>query len=155
MDNVDYYKKLDEARNTMNRMCEDLSTIANATELRKREILQMVLRRLSWEADKASSDVRQVRDDMSYNASGNYVTELKDSLAHANRRINDLLTRLDKYEPRDQLTEAEHAIAKAGNKINAIKEVRARTGLGLKEAKDLVEKFYPPGTIPTPTSIPF
>lgn len=33
---------------------------------------------------------------------------------------------------------------KAGNKIEAIKMVRERTGLGLRDAKDLVDKAFPP-----------
>ncbi len=40
----------------------------------------------------------------------------------------------------EEKTEFDVILADAGsNKINAIKEVRAITGLGLKEAKDLVE----------------
>jgi len=42
--------------------------------------------------------------------------------------------------PAEEKTEFTVILAAAGeNKINAIKEVRAVTGLGLKEAKDLVE----------------
>jgi large subunit ribosomal protein L7/L12 len=42
--------------------------------------------------------------------------------------------------PAEEKTEFTVVLAAAGeNKINAIKEVRAITGLGLKEAKDLVE----------------
>jgi hypothetical protein len=37
------------------------------------------------------------------------------------------------------LTHSEKAHAKVGHKIPAIKELRARTGLGLKEAKDTIE----------------
>ena len=40
----------------------------------------------------------------------------------------------------EEKTEFDVILAEAGaNKINVIKEVRAITGLGLKEAKDLVE----------------
>lgn len=39
------------------------------------------------------------------------------------------------------LSEIEKNYAKGGNKINAIKEMRSRTGLGLKEAKDAVEAW--------------
>ena len=43
--------------------------------------------------------------------------------------------------PAEEKTEFTVVLADAGaNKINVIKEVRAITGLGLKEAKDLVEK---------------
>jgi large subunit ribosomal protein L7/L12 len=43
-------------------------------------------------------------------------------------------------EPAEEQTEFDVILAKAGDKkINVIKEVRAITGLGLKEAKDLVE----------------
>lgn len=43
-------------------------------------------------------------------------------------------------EPVEEKTEFDVILASAGaNKINVIKEVRAITGLGLKEAKDLVE----------------
>jgi len=42
--------------------------------------------------------------------------------------------------PAEEKTEFNVILAEAGaNKINVIKEVRAITGLGLKEAKDLVE----------------
>ena len=42
--------------------------------------------------------------------------------------------------PEEEKTEFDVILAEAGpNKINVIKEVRAITGLGLKEAKDLVE----------------
>jgi large subunit ribosomal protein L7/L12 len=42
--------------------------------------------------------------------------------------------------PVEEKTEFSVVLAEAGaNKINVIKEVRAITGLGLKEAKDLVE----------------
>lgn len=42
--------------------------------------------------------------------------------------------------PAEEKTEFDVILVDAGaNKINAIKEVRALTGLGLKEAKDLVE----------------
>ena len=42
--------------------------------------------------------------------------------------------------PAEEKTEFTVVLAKAGaNKINVIKEIRAITGLGLKEAKDLVE----------------
>jgi large subunit ribosomal protein L7/L12 len=42
--------------------------------------------------------------------------------------------------PAEEKTEFNVVLANAGaNKINVIKEVRAITGLGLKEAKDLVE----------------
>lgn len=43
-----------------------------------------------------------------------------------------------------KLTSKEKELASNGQRIAAIKEVRARTGFGLKEAKDLVDKFYPP-----------
>lgn len=43
-------------------------------------------------------------------------------------------------EPAEEQTEFDVVLAAAGDKkINVIKEVRAITGLGLKEAKDLVE----------------
>ena len=40
-----------------------------------------------------------------------------------------------------RFTTTEVDLIKAGQKISAIKEVRTRTGMGLKEAKDLVESF--------------
>ena len=43
-------------------------------------------------------------------------------------------------EPEEEKTEFDVVLTEAGpNKINVIKEVRTITGLGLKEAKDLVE----------------
>jgi large subunit ribosomal protein L7/L12 len=42
--------------------------------------------------------------------------------------------------PEEEKTEFDVVLTEAGpNKINVIKEVRAITGLGLKEAKDMVE----------------
>ena len=156
MDNTDYFRKLDSARSAMSRITDDLTAIVNSPELRKRHLLQMLLRRMSWEADKAAGEVHVVRDDMSYNASGNYMDQLKGDIAHANSRIADLQARLEKYEPRNKLTAEEIEIGKV-NKINAIKAVRARTGLGLKEAKDLVETVFPyvPAGSTAPTNIPF
>jgi large subunit ribosomal protein L7/L12 len=44
------------------------------------------------------------------------------------------------WAPVEEKTEFDVVLAEAGaQKINVIKEVRAITGLGLKEAKDLVE----------------
>ena len=42
------------------------------------------------------------------------------------------------------MTAQEHELARSGSKIAAIKAVRQRTGLGLKDAKDLVDIAYPP-----------
>lgn len=42
------------------------------------------------------------------------------------------------------LTADEHEMAKADRKIDTLKSIRARLNLGLKEAKDLYETFYPP-----------
>ncbi len=39
----------------------------------------------------------------------------------------------------NKLTLAEADLVRGGNYINAIKEVRTRTGMGLKEARDLVD----------------
>jgi large subunit ribosomal protein L7/L12 len=48
-------------------------------------------------------------------------------------------------EPEEEQTEFDVILAKAGEKkINVIKEVRTITGLGLKEAKDLVENAPKP-----------
>ena len=41
------------------------------------------------------------------------------------------------------LTQDEHDLAKQGEKIQSIKSIRARMGIGLKEAKDLYEVNYP------------
>lgn len=41
------------------------------------------------------------------------------------------------------LTQAENDAAKNGRKIEAIKMVRVRTNLGLKDAKDIVDKAFP------------
>jgi len=42
-------------------------------------------------------------------------------------------------------------LLEAGNKIDAIKIVRERTGLDLQAAKQYVERLQPPGAAPTPT----
>lgn len=44
----------------------------------------------------------------------------------------------------DDLTQEERGLVESNNKIAAIKSVRHRTGMGLREAKELVERFYPP-----------
>jgi ribosomal protein L7/L12 len=41
-----------------------------------------------------------------------------------------------------------HALAAAGNKLGAVKRVRELTGLGLKEAKDLVDALAAPAPLP-------
>lgn len=71
--------------------------------------------------------------------------------AHARDTI-DVLERVDKilndksiqYTASNvdvRFTTNEVELIKAGQKISAIKEVRTRTSMGLKEAKDLVESF--------------
>lgn len=44
------------------------------------------------------------------------------------------------------LTSKENEAAKSGRKIEAIKMVRQRTNLGLRDAKDIVDKAYPGST---------
>lgn len=41
------------------------------------------------------------------------------------------------------LNAEEHDLAQTGQKILAIRKIRERTGLGLKEAKELLEREYP------------
>jgi ribonuclease BN (tRNA processing enzyme) len=84
--------------------------------------------------------VTNMRDDLSYG------TDYKIECERLQKVIADLRAKLVANDTigKDKLSEAEHNLACGGNKIMAIKEVRARTGMGLKEAKDLVEKFYPP-----------
>ena len=43
--------------------------------------------------------------------------------------------------PGDDLYAEARALAAAGNKIHAIKVVREQTGMGLRQAKDLVESW--------------
>ncbi|MGC5626823.1 ribosomal protein L7/L12 [Georgenia sp. Z1344] len=45
-----------------------------------------------------------------------------------------------------ELTASEQMLVQQGKKIEAIKEVRGRTGLGLKAAKDLVDRAGRPGS---------
>lgn len=49
------------------------------------------------------------------------------------------------------ISEQAAAAANAGNLIEAIKQVREETGLGLKEAKDLVEAYLRNAHNPSPT----
>jgi hypothetical protein len=83
-----------------------------------------------------------------------FIKTLLDSfpLANGERRrevgriITDAVKELvEDFDPNDQtrLSKDEHKLAVTGNKIAAIKSVRARTNMGLKEARDLVWKFYP------------
>jgi predicted nucleic acid-binding Zn-ribbon protein len=155
VNNNDYITRLTEARNEMNKAVEDLTTVVNSKELRKQDLLQLILRRMSYTLDLAAGKVHVVQDDMRYGNSTSRVEMLEGDLDRANARIVELQARLEKYEPRNKLTPDEVAEGKV-NKINAIKMVRARTGLGLKEAKDLVETVYPYVPVPAPKSdIPF
>jgi ribosomal protein L7/L12 len=155
MNTNDYISKLSDARNDVNKAVEDLSVIVNSKELRKQDLLQLLLRRMSYTLDYAAGKVHVVVDDMAYSANSSHVEQLKIDLSYANKRIIELQDRLEKYEPRNKLTPEEIEIGKV-NKINAIKAVRARTGMGLKESKDLVETVYPYIPHPEPkTDIPF
>ncbi len=58
----------------------------------------------------------------------------------------------DARSPQEQALDAAAEHIRAGNKIAAIKLVREMTGLGLKEAKDLVESRWPAPTYATPSS---
>lgn len=51
------------------------------------------------------------------------------------------------------ISEQAAAAANAGNLIEAIKLVREETGLGLKEAKDMVDAYLRDGHAPSPTSV--
>ena len=52
------------------------------------------------------------------------------------------------------LTDYEKRLVDGDKKIFAIKEIRQRTGLGLKEAKDLVDAYAPPKSY-SPDEVPF
>jgi hypothetical protein len=65
--------------------------------------------------------------------------ELKATLADADKNAEFF----DALAANDALTAAERIIRRREGKIPAIKAVRERTRLGLKEAKDLVERCAP------------
>lgn len=48
------------------------------------------------------------------------------------------------------LDDAERALARVGKKIDAIKSLRTRTGLGLTEAKAILDREFPLAPAPTP-----
>lgn len=56
------------------------------------------------------------------------------------RQVIHKLTAREEYAGLE-LGHAVKQLAKSGNKINAIKELRTQTGCGLKEAKDAVEEY--------------
>lgn len=58
------------------------------------------------------------------------------------RHMNDVLSRVDLVLPSKlELNRTEMKLVLERKKIHAIKEVRNRTGLGLKESKDLVDAW--------------
>lgn len=66
------------------------------------------------------------------------------------RKLDHIVAHLDRtggansvFRDSSLLTDEERSLLLEGNKIQAIKRVRERTGLGLKEAKDLVEGAGP------------
>ena len=63
------------------------------------------------------------------------------------KALRDMAARARRYYKdgvfAETLTEEEMAMGKQGQKIPAIKAIRMRTGLGLKEAKDLFESVFP------------
>lgn len=48
------------------------------------------------------------------------------------------------FQLSEELTKEEISVAESGDRMGAIKMIRARTGLGLKDAKDLMEDRVPP-----------
>lgn len=53
----------------------------------------------------------------------------------------DLVAKITVQDPPDQLNEREIEYVKANNPIMAIKNLRNRTNLGLKESKDIVDAY--------------
>jgi hypothetical protein len=69
----------------------------------------------------------------------------KAQLDRIERKLNQILEHLglDHDDPEDafDLSAEERSLAAAGRKIEAIKQYRSRTNLGLKEAKDAVDAY--------------
>jgi ribosomal protein L7/L12 len=66
------------------------------------------------------------------------VAELEEKVEFLFHRLNLSFTQSDGTETADAMSDIT-ALIRQGNKIQAIKLLRDRTGMGLKEAKDAVE----------------
>jgi len=84
-----------------------------------------------------------------YDDATRYGADWKAEYDNAMKTIAELRSKVAAADTvgRNDLSEEEHQLAKSGQKIAAIKSIRTRINMGLKEAKDLVEKFYPPANV--------
>lgn len=93
-------------------------------------------------------DIIQLSDKMAHegNSQGHQIYKLardcRDLLVfdQHSRQVMHKLTAQEEYAGLE-LGHAVKQLAKSGNKINAIKELRTQTGCGLREAKDAVEEY--------------
>jgi ribosomal protein L7/L12 len=84
--------------------------------------------------------VRQLNDMLDY--SDNLPKQMpKQVKYHLKQALLLLVTDMANEPDPDELTESEIRMVDDGKKIDAIKSVRARTGRGLAESKDFVEKY--------------
>lgn len=69
--------------------------------------------------------------------------ELAHMIAATKQHLRDLETLYRHLFPdeHDGLLEDERALIRRGKIIEAIKDIRARTGFGLREAKDVVDRY--------------
>jgi hypothetical protein len=116
-----------------------MSTLNSASDLSDSESTQL------W---KKLNEIMQLGDQMATDGAsrGHQIYKLardcRDLLVfdQHSRQVMHKLTAREEYAGLE-LDHAVKQLAKSGNKINAIKELRTQTGCGLKEAKDAVEEY--------------
>ncbi|MFT7561468.1 MAG: ribosomal protein L7/L12 [Flavobacteriales bacterium] len=70
------------------------------------------------------------------------IAALKREVADNGNKLNLILTSLDvSYDPIESISDDIKSEIFLGNRINAIKLIRTKLGLGLKDAADLAETF--------------
>jgi hypothetical protein len=137
------YKKALAAREILNRTDDDLAQINNSKPVQKDVLLKLCLGKVLFGLNEALNKVDSIQSNLSYGANLVYeIDGLKGDNERLIRRVDELKARIQKLSklvPEGQLAPDELDELQRGQVINTIKMVRERTGLGLKEAKDLVE----------------
>ena len=111
---------------------------------------EIVLEKLEWLIEFIEEKQEESKEDFSqidrlFNVDVFRVNEILDEVkntesfpSHRAKEMNELH---EKYKSINQKNKKYIDLLKAGKKIRAIKEYRSETGIGLKEAKDFIDKL--------------
>lgn len=138
------YNKALEARQSASHAQDDLEKILGSKPVRRDVLLSMCLDQVLVNIKSACNKADSIQSNLSYGPHQQYeVDGLKNDNDRLIKRVDELKARLmslSKLIPPTQLADDEIDQLHKGNLIMAIKMCRERTGLGLREAKDMVEK---------------